>query len=154
MELKEIKTVIQATLDDHQVLLSDIRWSNDESMRILQIAIMRKDGTMDLDTCAKVAETLSPILDASPLGNENYYLEVCSPGAERELLNDDEIVASIGCYIDLKVHHPLEKLLELKGYLVSYDGVNGQLMIQDKSRKKMIEFNKENIVKIRLAVKI
>jgi len=154
MDLNEIKTIIQSTLEEHQVQLSDIKWVQDQSMRILQIAIMHKDGTMDLETCAKVADALSPVLDASPLVNETYYLELCSPGAERELIGDEQIIAAIGSFINLKVLHPLEKQLELKGYLLKYDGLIGQIMIQDKSRKKMIEFNKENIVKIRLAVKI
>jgi len=49
---------------------------------------MFEDGTMDLDTCTLIASEISPLLDESPLKDMKYFLEVCSPGAERELKDD------------------------------------------------------------------
>ena len=52
---------------------------------------MHSDGSMDLDTCAEVSEKLSALLDAEEGFKEPYTLEVCSPGAEREIRDLKEL---------------------------------------------------------------
>ena len=154
MELKAIQESILPTLLNHQLILVDIKWVREGSMRILQIAIMDQNGEMDIETCAKISAEISPILDETSLKDQQYYLEVCSPGAERELKDDDDIRRSIEGNVFIRLHHPIEKSLEWEGKLLSYDGLKGMLEVQIKARKKTIEFSKENLAKIRLAVKL
>lgn len=123
-------------------------------MKILQCAIMFEDGTMDLDTCSLISSEISPILDESSLKDMVYYLEVCSPGAERELTSDSDIIRSISKEVRILFHHPVEKALEWTGTLISYKDDSGSIQVQIKSRKKILTFEKDNIAKIHLAVKI
>jgi ribosome maturation factor RimP len=154
MELKAIQDCIQPTLLKHQLILVETKWVQEGSMRILQIAIMDQNGEMDIETCAKISAEISPLLDETSLKDQTYYLEVCSPGAERELKDDEDIIRSIEGNVLIRLHHPIEKSLEWEGKLLSYDGVKGSLEVQIKARKKTIEFTKENLAKIRLAVKL
>ena len=154
MELKEIEALIKPTLLKHKVELAELKWTQEASMRILQCAVMVVDGTMDLDTCTLIASDLSPVLDESPLKDMQYYLEVCSPGAERELKDDLDIKRSLLKDVKISFCHPLEKALEWNGILMDYDGVTGLLQVQIKARKKLLKFEKKNIAKIHLAVKI
>ncbi len=154
MELKAIETLILPVLEKHKCELVELRWTQESSMKILQCAIMFDDGTMDLETCSVISSEISPILDESSLKDMNYYLEVCSPGAERELKSDEDIARSVLKEVKILFHHPVEKSLEWSGMLMNYKDGEGSIQVQIKSRKKVLKFEKDNIAKIRLAVKI
>ncbi|HET6785520.1 MAG TPA: ribosome maturation factor RimP [Erysipelotrichaceae bacterium] len=154
MELKAIETLILPVLEKHKCELVELKWTQESSMKILQCAIMLDDGSMDLETCSMISTEISPILDESPLKDMVYYLEVCSPGAERELNSDHDITRSIMKEVKILFHHPVEKSLEWTGTLLNYQDGHGSIQVQIKSRKKVLKFEKENIAKIRLAVKI
>lgn len=63
-QLENIKTLILPVLDSLGIQLYDLKWVNEKKSRILQIAVMRADGSMDIDTCALVSEKISEALDA------------------------------------------------------------------------------------------
>ena len=94
-QISLLKEKIEAEISNHQVLLYDVKWVQEGKMRILQVSIMREDGTMDIDTCAEMSGFIGDMLDREDLISSEYYLEVCSPGAERELRNEAEILASV-----------------------------------------------------------
>ena len=148
------RSLILPVLEKHKCELVELRWTQESSMKILQCAIMFDDGTMDLETCSIISSEISPILDESSLKDMNYYLEVCSPGAERELKSDEDIARSVLKEVKILFHHPIEKSLEWSGMLMNYKDGEGSIQVQIKSRKKVLKFEKDNIAKIRLAVKI
>lgn len=154
MELRTLETLISPLLEEAQVTLVELKWLNDQKTRILQIAIMHPDGSMDLETCSAVSEKISALLDTTELSETEYYLDVCSPGAERQLKTRDDIVHAIGSSVHLTLIHPIEKSLEHEGTLLDYDGVSGHLETIQKTRKKVVEFTADNLLKIRLAVKL
>jgi len=154
MELRTIENLISPLLLEAKVRLVELKWLTDQKTRILQIAIMHPDGSMDLETCSAVSEKISDLLDTTELSDTEYYLEVCSPGAERPLKNTEDIQLAIGGNVHLTVIHPIEKSLEHEGTLLDYDGTVGHLEITHKTRKKIIEFTADNLLKIRLAVKL
>lgn len=154
MELQPIEKLISPLLEEVKVRLVELKWLTDQKTRILQIAIMHPDGSMDLETCSLVSQKISDLLDTTELKETEYYLEVCSPGAERPLKTEEDIMISIGGNVHITVIHPIEKSLEHEGTLLDYDGKTGHLEIIHKTRKKIIEFTKENLLKIRLAVKL
>jgi ribosome maturation factor RimP len=154
MELKTIETLIQPIVEQHQLILVETKWTTEGSMRILQVAIMDQEGNMDIDTCAKISAELSPILDESSLKDQRYFLEVCSPGAERVLKDDTDIQRCVGGNVRIYLKQPIDKSLEWEGALLAYDGHQGQLEVNVKTRKKIITFEKDQLNKIRLAVKL
>ena len=154
MELTAIEKLILPVLERYQCELVELKWTQESSMKILRCAVMFEDGSMDLETCSQISSEISPILDESSLKDMTYYLEVCSPGAERELKDDHDIERSIMKEVKILFHHPIEKSLEWTGTLLNYKDGEGSIQVQIKSRKKVLKFEKENIAKIRLAVKI
>ncbi len=154
MELKAIEKLILPILESHKCELVELKWTQESSMKILQCAIMLEDGSMDLETCSMISSEISIILDESPLKDMMYYLEVCSPGAERELKTDYDITRSIMKEVKILFHRPIEKSLDWSGTLLNYEEGHGSIQVQIKSRKKVLKFEKENIAKINLAVKI
>lgn len=152
MEQHQLEEKISQFLEKRSLLLSELKWLQEGKTRILQLAIMHDDGSMDLDTCSDVAESISPHLDEWLVNIDHYTLEVCSPGAERVLKNAEELKRVVGQNVYVLFTHPLEKSLEWTGKLKSFDGLKGQIEVRIKTRVKTLDFEYSNIVKIRLAV--
>ncbi len=147
-----IKSLIDPILEKHNVLCYECKWVNEGKMRILQVAIMRNDGSMDLDTCQLVSNEVSDVLDQNDVITFEYYLEVCSAGAERELRSDAEISAVIGAHVFVRFNKPVEKKMEITGDLLSFEEGVLTIAYRDKQKKLEITVEKSNISLIRLAV--
>jgi len=149
----KIKEGIEPVLASQNVKLFDITWTNEGKHKILQIAIEKEDGTMDIDLCASVAEVLSEKLDELNLIDYEYMLEVCSPGAERKLRNAQEVKDAVGKYVYAKFKKPVGKLNEVTGTLLSVEDDVCCIQYMDKTFKRQVSVNYDNCSLIRLAVK-
>lgn len=152
-EKAEIIKCIEPILQQFDVILYDIKWVNEKKNKILQIAIMKDDGSMDIDTCADVSEKISEALDNQNLIQSEYFLEVCSPGAERILRSKDEVLKVIGKHVYVKFNHLIKNNIEVQGDLLSFIDNELTVSYRDKALTKKIIFSYEDIELIRLAVK-
>lgn len=152
MEQKLLEENVQAFLEKRSLYLSELKWLQEGRGRILQLSIMYENGSMDLETCSQVSTDISPHLEEWLINVSNYTLEVCSPGAERELHSAKEVEAVVNQHVKILFKHPLEKSLDWTGKLIEFDQEKGKIEVRIKSRHKTIEFEYSNVVKIRLAV--
>lgn len=151
--IEHLKELFQPVFESNDVILYELLYKTSGKEKTLEVSIMKSDGSMDLDTCANVSEALSEILDREDPIPEEYTLEVCSPGAEREIRDLNEIHA--GQYVYVRLKHPFKKMLEFTGEImdVNEEGLI-HLQYRDKAAKRTAEFTKDNIDYIRLAVRI
>lgn len=153
-QLTRIKELIRPILQSEDIILYDVSWHMEGQSRILQVAIMRPDGSMDIDVCCEMSEKVSLVLDEADMIASEYFLEVCSPGAERELRTPEQITDAIGEYIYVKFKNPKDGMDELKGTMRAFDGNIVYLDYMAKAVKKKAEVEMSNIALIRLSVKI
>lgn len=153
-QITKLKDMIQPLLAQEDVELYDVSWHTEGKMRILQVAIMRHDGSMDIDTCAAMSEKIGTLLDEKDLIASEYFLEVCSPGAERELKNAQQIQDAVGEYVYVKLKDPKAGMAEVKGTLTSFEDGVVALDYMDKAVKKKTKIEMDNVALIRLSVKI
>lgn len=153
-QLDRISDIVKPIVEGQGLLVYSIEWVHEFNMRILQISIMRKDGTMDIDTCASVSEAISAKFDEDDFISGEYYLEVCSPGAERQLRDEREVFDAIGEYIYIKLKNPMKGIDDIKGVLVSFENRTVLVEYMNKATKKKMEIEYDDIALIRLAVKI
>lgn len=151
-KLEQIQEQLEPILRQFNVELYEMNWQKTKSATTLQIAIMHHDGSMDLDTCANVSEAISAMLDETDCITEEYFLEVCSPGAERRLRNLQDVQEATGKKVFIELHKEVKGYTEISGILVSC--VEGILQInyKDKAASRKIELAYDNIKLIRLAV--
>ena len=153
-QLDLLKELFEPILKANNVILYDLKFVQENKMKILRVSIMKEDLTMDIDTCALVSEQLSTLLDEKDLINFEYYLEVCSPGAEREIKDLNELSKLIGNHIYVRLKHPVKKMLEITGDLLNFENNILTISYRDKALTKAVNFELENIDYARLAVRI
>lgn len=151
-QITKLKELILPVLASSGVSLYDLKWLGNE--HTLQVAVMREDGSMDLDTCAEVSEKLSAVLDENDLIDSAYTLEVCSPGAEREIRDLSELEHMEKPYIYVRLKHPVKKMLEFTGEVQAIEEGIITLAYRDKAATRTAQFPADEIDYIRLAVRI
>lgn len=102
-------------------------------------------GTSD---CEEVSKYLSAKLDELDLIEQNYYLEVSSPGMDRELINDKDFDRFSGEIVEIKLYKALDNRKEITGELMGL--INGNIVV--KVDDKTMELPKAMIAKINLAI--
>lgn len=86
----------------------------------LEITIDSDDG-INIDDCEKVHRAVDPILDEIDPIEDFYYLEVSSPGVERELKTDEHIELSIGQRVLCKLFTAKDGRKSITGILAAQD---------------------------------
>ncbi len=150
----QIKEVIRPILATMQIQMVECGWHREGSTSILRLAVMREDGSMDIDTCAVISEAVSLALDEADLIAHEYFLEVCSPGAERELYGEEDILNAVGEYVYIKFRNLKGGRDEIYGTLLQVEADHLHIAYMDKAVKRELNVDRDNIAQIRLAVKI
>lgn len=148
MDLKIVYDILKPFNEENNLTIYNVSFIKEADMLILQVLLDQKGG-ISLEMLAKANEYLSERLDNYDSDMDEYMLEVSSPGAEKELRNDEEINEAIEKYIHVEVPNNI-----YEGYLLSYIDNVLEIKINLKGRIKKIKINKDDIKLIRLAVKI
>ncbi len=87
----------------------------------LRITIDRDEG-VDIDGCEAVHRAIDPVLDELDPIQDAYYLQVESPGLERELRTPEHFIYCNGQKAVIKLYKPLEDQKMLVGNISTEDG--------------------------------
>ena len=101
------------------------------------------------DDCEKVSRFLSAELDRIDPIEQNYYLEVSSPGMDRTLLKDKDFARFVGEIVDISLYKALNGQKSFRGKLVGIE--DGNIVITDEKENRT-EFPREQVAKTKLAV--
>jgi len=151
--LEKIKQLIQPILNDHDVYLDDIEYVKEKNEWYLRIFIEKNNGHLDMDTCVAVSEAISDMLDQEDLIEDEYYLEVSSPGAEKPLKTLEKVQQSIGEYVYIQFKNPTQGMNEVYGTILNVEGTQIELQYMVKNIKKKCNIDYNDIAFIRLDVK-
>lgn len=151
--LDEIKEMILPLIEQQDCYLDDIEYVKDKNEMYLRIYIDKNEGHLDMDTCVAVSELISEKLDEMDPIQDEYYLEVSSPGIEKPLKTFEQVQKSVGEYVYAKFINPKAGLHEVEGYLTSIQGDELEFEYLVKNIKKHIVVEYDNIKFMRLAVK-
>ena len=99
--------------------LWDVTYSKIGADYHLEITI-DKDGGVNIEDCERVHRAIDPILDEVDPIEGFYYLEVSSPGIERELRTEEHILSSIGQDVLAKLYTAKDGVKSVSGVLKSF----------------------------------
>lgn len=152
--MEHLKEWIEQVLNDNGCSLYELEWLKEEATPILRVSIEKKGGSVDLDTCTQCSDAISAMLDEKDWNDNEYLLEVCSPGAERELKDYDQIKAQENGYVFVKLKNPKQGVDQVFGDLVHVEPEVITLSYKVKGRPKKITIEMDNIQLIKTAVKL
>ena len=147
-----IEELVTPIVDELELELVDIEFVKEGRDWFLRIYVDTPAGGIDILQCAQVSERLSEKLDENDPIEQNYYLEVSSPGAERPLKKQQDFEKAIGNYIYVKTYEPVKEQKEFYGYLRAYTEEFLEIEIRIKTRKLTIQIEKQKIAQARLAI--
>ena len=145
MDLKKIESIILEILKTHNLSLYSLKTKKEFGEMILEVIVDGAD--LSSDRLGVVNGQISEVL-TDDVFDQNYYLEVSSPGAERPLRNEVEVTAAIGKYVHIETPE-----VNSDGYLLDFkDGIL-TFQINLKGRLKKLEIPYTTVKSMRLAIK-
>ena len=150
--VEKVKSIATEQVKVSNYSLYDVEYVKEGSDYFLRV-YFDKDGGLSLDDCVLLSEKLAEELDKEDFISDKYYLEVSSPGIERDLRDLEEVTNSVGKHVYIKTYEKIDNQKEFYGDILSVDGDEITIEYKDKARVKKSVVKYEKIAKIRLAVK-
>lgn len=144
-----VEKMVTAITDEKGYETVDVEYVKEAGQFYLRV-VVDKEGGISLDECEEVSRELSPKLDENDFIEENYYLEVSSPGIDRALKRDKEFVKYKGRDVEIKLYKAIDGVKQFEGELVGLDEENNIVVIINNEEMK---FNRKDVAIIRLAIK-
>ena len=107
------------------------------------------EGYIGTEDCEKVSRFLSEKLDEEDPIEQNYYLEVSSPGMDRPLLTKAHYERYVGSEVEIRLYKGKDGSKNIQGVLESIEGET--VTVTDHDNKKW-ELELSEIAKANLAV--
>jgi len=138
MGKNKVETVVEELLlpivEKENFELVDIEFKKEGPHRYLRVYIDKPEG-ISLDDCQTISHQLSEKLDQEDPIEENYFLEVSSPGLDRPLKKQEDYVKFAGREVEVKLYEPMDnkkliegELLELIDTIVKVKMENGDVL--------------------------
>lgn len=133
MEITEkIRSLIEPLVLENQGSILDITYKREGGSLILRV-VVDKEGGITMGECAELNKKLSDILDKENIIDEEYTIEISSPGLDRKLTKDSDFIWAVGKEVKITTYAPLEgknvflgKLMGLgdKTVVISEEGIS------------------------------
>lgn len=113
---EKVYELIKDAVAAEGVELWDVRFLKEGASWYLRVFIDKPEG-ISIEDCTNVSHAIDPIIDEADPIDVSYYLEVCSPGIERELARRRHYEESVGKPVRLKLYKAYDGKKELTGTL-------------------------------------
>lgn len=113
---ERVYNLIKETVEAQGVELWDVRFLKEGATWYLRVFIDKSEG-ISIDDCTNVSRAIDPVIDEADPIDVSYYLEVCSPGIERELTRPYHYEKVMGRKIKIKLYKALDGKKEFTGVL-------------------------------------
>ncbi|MBO5019678.1 MAG: ribosome maturation factor RimP [Clostridia bacterium] len=141
---ERVFALIKEAVEQQGVTLWDVRFLKEGASWYLRVFIDKPEG-ITIDDCTDVSHAIDPIIDEADPIDKAYYLEVCSPGLERELTRDFHFEWAVSKEVKIKLYKAIDGKKEFRGILK--DAGENILLSTDEGEKS---FNIKEISKVNL----
>lgn len=115
--LEKIRLTAQGYLEGLSYELVDLSLAKANGRITLRLLTDRPRGGISLKECADLNQGLSAILDRENTLEENYVLEVSSPGVDRPLASRKDFLRTQGRQVRVVLNEPFEGKREIIGII-------------------------------------
>ena len=143
---ERVYELIKDAVEAEGVRLWDVRFLKEGASWYLRVFIDKPEG-ISIDDCTNVSHAIDPIIDEADPIDVSYYLEVCSPGIERELTRSRHYEESLGKQVRLKLYRAYDGKKEINGNLEDVTEENVTLVTEGNA----LTVERKNISKANLS---
>lgn len=138
---EKTRELIHNTLEKLGVELVDVEFVKEKSNYYLRIFVEKENG-IDINTCEEISREFSDILDENDYIEEEYVLEISSPG-DRPFKTMRDYDRNLNKIIFVKLYESFEDNKEFVGKLINNEDDQITLLVNNKE----INFKKDKIAK-------
>ena len=139
---EKVEQLVKEPIETLGYSLYDVEYAKEGPNYYLRIYIDSPKG-IDLNDCEKVSNQINEILDKEDYIQEQYFLEVSSPGIERILRKDEHLEQNIGKEVEVKLFKKdANGSKNYKGILENFDSETITI-------KENIKIERKNIAQIK-----
>ena len=124
-----IADLVREAVEECGCTLWDVEFVKEGADKNLVIYIDKPDG-ISLTDCEMVNDAVEPIIDREDPIDESYFLEISSPGLERELKTPEHLNAFIGSEVSVKLFKVLDGKKQFVGILKGYDADKNEITVE------------------------
>ncbi|MBL0701691.1 MAG: ribosome maturation factor RimP [Spiroplasma sp.] len=107
--MDKIFAPLSTIVEQNGYIIYDIEFEKEGSKTYLRVFIDSLDGvTIDIDNCVTISREINNYLDANEVSEDEYLLEVSSPGIIRKLKTSQHYTKQIGEKIMIKTFKKIE----------------------------------------------
>lgn len=117
---EKVKELIENTVTELGYRIWDVEFLKIGTEKHLEITIDNDTG-INIEDCEKVHRAIEVIIDEADPIDEMYYLDVSSPGLERNIRTAQHFAACVGQKISVKLFAAFEGMKNIVGVLKRYD---------------------------------
>ena len=117
---EKVESLVSKTINDLGYSIYDIMYVKEGKDYYLRIFIDNENG-ISLNDCEKVNDAITDMLDSANYIKGQYFLEISSPGIERNIRTDKHLQLNLNEEINVKLFKAIEKKKELEGILKKFD---------------------------------
>jgi len=130
-----VRALAEPVAESLGYFLWNVEYVKEGARMILRLTIDSEEG-VNIDDCEKMHRAIDPVLDEADPIEGAYYLEVSSPGIERELRTEDHIYACEGWDVELRLFAPVDGTKVLRGVLGGLDDDGNVVLIVGEEEKR------------------
>ena len=120
---KKIEDLVKPIIENLGYKVYDVIYQKEGKDNYLRIFIDSDKG-IDLNDCEKVNDSVNDILDEKDYIKAQYYLEISSPGVERNLRRDEQFMDSINKNIEVHLYNNINNNKIITGILNEFNDNN------------------------------
>ena len=124
-----VSELVREAVEECGCTLWDVEFVKEGPDHNLVIYIDKPEG-ISLDDCEMVNDAVEPIIDEADPIEGSYYLEISSPGLERELKTAEHIKAFVGERVIVKLYAAKDGKKSYDGNIVSYNDEDASLTLE------------------------
>lgn len=143
----KIEALSEDILSKNGLELVDIEFKKEGNNKVLRLYIERIEGRVNLDDISNVTRLISDMLDEEDIIEEEYILEVSSPGVNRVIKKEKDFIKFTGRKIDVALFKSVDGRKKFSGILEGYE--DGKVLVLVDDNHMVIP--KEDISKVNLS---
>ena len=124
---KEVADLVEPILGEMGFELVDVEYLSKYGRWVLRLYV-DKEGGVTIDDCAWVSGEIGDLIDVKDLITHEYILEVSSPGLNRPLKKEKDLVWATGRRVKLRMVTPVSGRRNFTGTLKNFE--NGTLYVE------------------------